>query len=69
MVLERLEARFAGQVGGTWRGAVGRAQAHHSFQVFEVYPWVAMLLAGLPAGPAVAVLDRCRIDYRDVQSR
>lgn len=68
VVLERLEARFAGQVGGTWRGAVGRARAHHSFQVFEVYPWVAVLLAGLPAGPAVAVLDRCRIRTGSVRS-
>ncbi len=60
-LVTRLDARFAGQVGGTWREAGERARAHHSFQVFEVYPWAAMLLRGLPAGPAVNVLDRCRI--------
>ncbi|CAN5320262.1 DUF6390 family protein [soil metagenome] len=58
-----LEQRFRGQVGGTWRAASERARAHHSFQVFEVYPWAELLAAadGRPAGPAVNVLDRCRI--------
>ncbi|HEX7537389.1 MAG TPA: DUF6390 family protein [Dermatophilaceae bacterium] len=66
-LLERLVARFDGQVGGTWRESAGRARAHHSYQVFEVYPWAAMLLAGLPPGPAVSVLDRCRIRSGVVQ--
>ncbi len=60
-LLERLARRFGPQPGGTWRAAASRARAHHSFQVFEVYPWAAMLRAGLPPGPAVQVLDRCRI--------
>ncbi len=34
---------FRGQLGGTWRDGRGRALAHHSFQVFEVYPWAALL--------------------------
>lgn len=67
-LVERLEARFGGQLGGTWREAAARARAHHSFQVFEVYPWAGMLLAGLPAGPAVSVLDRCRIRSGVVQA-
>jgi hypothetical protein len=55
-----LRDRFSGQPGGTWRDAGERATAHHSFQVFEVYPWTAMLRrTGNLA--AVAVLDRCRI--------
>ncbi|MET8153887.1 DUF6390 family protein [Actinoplanes sp. NPDC049668] len=55
-----LGERFHGQPGGTWRTAGARATAHHSFQVFEVYPWAGLLTA--PAGPvAVSVLDRCRI--------
>jgi hypothetical protein len=55
-----LADRFRGQLGGTWRTAGARATAHHSFQVFEVYPWAALL--GAPARPvAVNVLDRCRI--------
>ncbi|WP_127500495.1 DUF6390 family protein [Actinoplanes solisilvae] len=57
---EFLRQRFAGQVGGTWESAGSRAVAHHSFHVFEVYPWAALLRrTGNPA--AVSVLDRCRI--------
>ena len=59
-LLPFLRARFAGQAGGTWHDAGTRAIAHHSFHVFEVYPWAAMLRrTGNPA--AVSVLDRCRI--------
>jgi hypothetical protein len=60
-LVAHLEDRFRGQLGGTWRAAAGRAAAHHSFQVFEVYPWVGLLRAGRPPGPAVQVLDDCRI--------
>jgi len=67
-LLARLERRFATQLGGTWRESAARARAHHSFQVFEVYPWAAMLVQGLPPGPAVNVLDRCRIRSGVVQS-
>lgn len=56
-----LNERFAGQVGGSWREAAARARPHHSFQVFEVYPWAGILKQGLAPGPAVNVLDRCRI--------
>lgn len=55
-----LRDRFVGQVGGTWADAGGRALAHHSFQVFEVYPWAAMLRR-TESPVAVSVLDRCRI--------
>jgi hypothetical protein len=55
-----LAVRFQGQQGGTWQGAADRAQAHHSFQVFEVYPW-ARLLASDGNPIALAVLDQCRI--------
>jgi hypothetical protein len=59
-LVARLRDRFAGQFGGSWRDAAGRATAHHSFQVYEVYPWAAMLRRN--ANPvAVSVLDRCRI--------
>ena len=60
-LVARLTDRFRGQPGGTWRDAATRARAHHSFQVFEVYPWAGLLLDGRPPGPAVNVLDRCRI--------
>ncbi|HEV7961815.1 MAG TPA: DUF6390 family protein [Actinoplanes sp.] len=59
-LVARLRDRFRGQLGGTWREAGTRATAHHSFQVYEVYPWAAML--GADANPvALSVLDRCRI--------
>jgi len=60
-LVARLEVGFATQGGGTWRTASDRARAHHSFQVFEVYPWAGLLRAGRAPGPAVNVLDRCRI--------
>ena len=60
-LVDHLVVAFDGQLGGTWRQSAARAQAHHSYQVFEVYPWAEMLLRGLPPGPAVSVLDRCRI--------
>lgn len=59
-LVDRLRDRFAGQLGGTWRAAGARALAHHSFQVFEVYPWAGLLAAtGNPT--AVSVLESCRI--------
>lgn len=59
-LVEFLRPRFAGQVGGTWTEAGSRAVAHHSFHVFEVYPWAALLRrTGNPT--AASVLDRCRI--------
>lgn len=60
-LVAHLGVAFESQTGGTWRESAARARAHHSYQVFEVYPWAAMLLRGLPPGPAVSVLDRCRI--------
>jgi hypothetical protein len=65
-LVARLEDRFRGQLGGTWRAASTRAAAHHSFQVFEVYPWAGLLQEGRPPGPAVHVLDRCRIRVGEV---
>jgi hypothetical protein len=58
-----LEDRFRGQLGGTWRSAAegtGRAVPHHSFQVFEVYPW-AGILARTGHPQALSVLQDCRI--------
>lgn len=59
-LVERMTDRFRGQPAGTWREAGDRALAHHSFQVFEVYPWASMLRSsGHPT--ALSVLDQCRI--------
>jgi hypothetical protein len=65
-VVSHLENRFRGQIGGTWREAAARAVPHHSFQVFEVYPWARLLREGKPPAPAVRVLDRCRIRVGEV---
>ncbi|GLW35824.1 hypothetical protein Areg01_87590 [Actinoplanes regularis] len=55
-----LRERFAGQLAGGWAEGGARAVAHHSFHVFEVYPWAALLRrTGHPH--AASVLDRCRI--------
>jgi hypothetical protein len=59
-LLDRLTERFRGQVGGTWRSAGGRAVAHHTFQVYEVYPWSA-LLSATGRATALTVLQMCRI--------
>ncbi|MEV0720173.1 DUF6390 family protein [Asanoa sp. NPDC050611] len=59
-LVEFLATRFAGQSGGTWQSATDRALPHHTFQVFEVYPW-AGLLATTGHPQALSVLDQCRI--------
>lgn len=66
LLVARLKDRFRGQLGGTWQAADTRARAHHSFQVFEVYPWAGLLRDGRPAGPAVNVLDQCRVRVGEV---
>jgi Family of unknown function (DUF6390) len=40
---------------------------HHSFHVFAVYPWLGLLRAGME-GPALTVLDRCRIRWGRVEA-
>ena len=63
-LVDRLTELFRGQLGGSWRQAASRARPHHSFQVFEVYPWVERLKpeADAPSNRvAVEIVDRCRI--------
>lgn len=66
-LLERMRDRFRGQLGGTWRQAGSRALAHHSFQVFDVYPWAGILRDG-GSPTALSVLDQCRIRTGVVRS-
>lgn len=40
--------------------------AHHSFHVFAVYPWLALLRVG-KRDPALSILDRCRISWGRVE--
>ncbi|MGI8879879.1 MAG: DUF6390 family protein [Jatrophihabitans sp.] len=58
---DRARTAFAGESGADWRTLDCRSPhpvPHHSFQVFAVYPWVALLGRG---DTARHVLDRCRI--------
>ena len=64
-----IRARFHAQVMGRWRslhtaGLAGHPRAHHSFHVFEVYPWVGLLHSG--STTPVRVLDQCRIRWGTV---
>lgn len=65
---ETVRERFGAQVGARFSGLPGgpveaaEALPHHSFHVFEVYPWVGMLGRG-DGEPARSVLDRCRIRW------
>jgi hypothetical protein len=61
----QVRARFASEHGADWGALDGTTApvAHHSFQVFTIYPWVRLLHRG-PA--ALNVLDRCRIRAGEV---
>ncbi len=59
-----LRDRFAGQVTSRL-GTAGGAVPHHSFHVFSVYPWVAMLGQGKDA-VALSILEQCRIRWGTV---
>jgi Family of unknown function (DUF6390) len=64
-LMARLHLRFRTQTGGTWRTAGDEAVAHHSFHVFRVYPWTALLSrSGNPT--ALSIVDRCRIRVGEV---
>jgi hypothetical protein len=65
-LLGELRVRFHGQRGGTWEQSGARARAHHSFHVFEVYPWASML-SGSDSPVPLQVLDQCRIRTGEVE--
>lgn len=61
-----MEDRFKGPAARGWEHLAAEvgcgARPHHQFHVFAVYPWVGLLRAG-HTGPALGVLDRCRIRW------
>lgn len=79
---EAARRTFASQSGADWgcleAARLQPATPHHSFHVFAIYPWMGMLRKGRggPAGPgrdqqgpALTVLDRCRIRWGQVIAR
>ena len=66
-----LDERFARRAAGGFPeivAAIGNGGiAHHSFHVFAVYPWLGLLRSGME-GPALRVLDRCRIRWGRVEA-
>ena len=68
---QQLESRFERRAGHDLSSATRAARLggapHHSFQVFAVYPWLALLRDGKEATP-LNVLDRCRIRWGTVLS-
>jgi hypothetical protein len=67
-----MEDRFRARTGHDFshlsEGVVAGGVPHHSFHVFEVYPWVGLLRDDRKAPTALAVLDRCRIRWGTVES-
>lgn len=61
-----LDDRFRGRAGRGWAAIAGAIPAgsvpHHSFHVFQVYPWVGLMRAGWSEQP-LRVLDRCRVRW------
>lgn len=62
---------FATQSGADWNSLDGvqprSAVPHHCFHVFVIYPWMGILRRG-HRGPALRVLDGCRIRWGQVVS-
>lgn len=65
---DRFRARTGQQFAHLAEGVVAGGVPHHSFHVFEVYPWVGLLRDDRKAPTAVAVLDRCRIRWGTVET-
>jgi hypothetical protein len=61
-----LDDRFRSRAGRGWASIAEAiptgAVPHHSFHVFQVYPWVGLMRAGWSEHP-LRVLDRCRIRW------
>jgi Family of unknown function (DUF6390) len=60
---------FGDQTGADWHcltpSAAPPPLPHHSFHVFAIYPWTGLLRQGR-GGPALHVLDRCRVRWAEV---
>jgi hypothetical protein len=61
-MVEQLMERFGPQPQANWTPGA----PHHSFHVFAVYPWTAMIQRDRNVAAALSVLDRCRIRTGEV---
>ena len=67
-LLDRIAAAGAGRYWTHLKPAlIAEAMPTHAFHVFGVYPWTRLLTADDP-GPALHVLDSCRIRWARVSS-
>jgi Family of unknown function (DUF6390) len=64
-----LDERFRRRAGRGWdsiaQAIPAGAVPHHSFHVFQVYPWAGLMRAGWAEHP-LHVLDRCRVRWGNV---
>jgi Family of unknown function (DUF6390) len=68
MLLDRIGAAGAGRYWTHLKPAlIAEAMPTHGFHVFGVYPWTRLLSSSDP-GPALHVLDSCRIRWARVSS-
>jgi Family of unknown function (DUF6390) len=65
---DRFRSRTGHQLSHLVEGVVAGGVPHHSFHVFEVYPWVGLLRDDRKDPPALNVLDCCRIRWGTVIS-
>jgi Family of unknown function (DUF6390) len=65
-VLRRDVARTGHQFPHLVAGGLAGGVPHHSFHVFEIYPWLGLLRDDRRHATALNVLDRCRIRWGEV---
>ena len=63
---DRFRARTGRQFPHLAEGVLAGGVPHHSFHVFEIYPWLGLLLDDRRHATALNVLDRCRIRWGEV---
>ncbi|GAC1450294.1 MAG: DUF6390 family protein [Pseudarthrobacter sp.] len=63
---DRFRARTGRQFPHLVEGVLAGGVPHHSFHVFEIYPWLGLLRDDRRYATALNVLDRCRIRWGEV---
>ena len=63
---DRFRARTGHQFPHLVEGVLAGGVPHHSFHVFEIYPWLGLLRDDRRHATALNVLDRCRIRWGEV---